>query len=131
IASGGTREQVVAAIASSTEYFQKHGNTITSFVNQLYLDLLGRARNASETNFLTALNNGTATTLQVTTAIVQSTEYFQHLVNQIYTAVLGRQGSTTETNGWVQLLTQGRRDEQVLALILASGEYFQRPHTYP
>jgi hypothetical protein len=69
--------------------------------------------------------------LQVVTAILQSTEYAQHLVNGFYAAALGRQGSTAETNGWVQLLLQGTHDEQVFAMIISSGEYFERPHTYP
>jgi hypothetical protein len=127
--SGGNREQVIAAIVSSPEYFQKQGGSNTNFVDQLYLDLLGRPRSATETGFLDALNNGSATPLQVATAILQSTEYAQHLVNGFYSTYLGRQGSTTETSGWVQLLQQGVRDEQVLAMILGSGEYFERPHS--
>jgi hypothetical protein len=131
IQSGGTREQVIAAITSSTEYFQKHGGTNSTFVDQLYLDLLGRGRISSETGFVDALNSGTATKLSVSTAVAQSTEYFQHVVNQIYSTTLGRQGSAAEINGWVHLLGQGSRDEQVLALILASGEYFLRQHSFP
>ncbi|HLJ95082.1 MAG TPA: DUF4214 domain-containing protein, partial [Gemmataceae bacterium] len=131
IQGGGTREQVTAAITSSQEYFQKAGGTNSSFVDKLYLDLLGRARGATETSFVTALNNGTSTLLQVATAIVHSTEYYQRLVNQIYSADLGRQGSLAETAGWVQQLQQGTHDEQVLAQILSSGEYFLRSHTYP
>jgi hypothetical protein len=93
--------------------------------------LLGRPRGSSETGFVTALNSGSSTTLQVATAIAQSTEYLQNLVNKFYSTVLGRQGSAAETAGWVQLLQQGTRDEQVLALILTSDEYFLRAHTYP
>jgi hypothetical protein len=129
--SGGSREQVIAAIVGSPEYFQRQGGTNTQFVNQLYQDLLGRPRDVSESGFLNALNGGTATPLQVATVILQSTEYAQHLVNGFYSTMLGRQGSATETSGWVQLLTQGTHDEQVLAMILSSGEYFERPHTYP
>ncbi len=129
--SGGSREQVIAAITSSAEYFQKAGGTNSSFADKLYLDVLGRPRGSTETGFVTALNSGSSTTLQVTTAIVQSTEYLQHLVNQFYSTVLGRQCSAAETSVWVQLLQQGTRDEQVLALILTSGEYFLRAHTYP
>lgn len=129
--SGGSREQVIAAIVGSPEYFQKQGGTNTNFVNQLYLDLLGRPRSAAETGFLNALNSGSTTPLQVATGILQSTEYAQRLVNGFYSTFLGRQGSTTETSGWVQLLLQGVRDEQVLAMIISSGEYFERTHMYP
>jgi hypothetical protein len=129
--SGTSREQVIAAIISSPEYFQRQGGTNTTYVNQLYLDLLGRPRSAAETTFLNVLNNGSVTRQQVVTGILQSTEYAQRLVNGFYNTFLGRQGSTSETSGWVQLLLQGVRDEQVLGMIISSGEYFERPHTYP
>jgi hypothetical protein len=129
--SGGSREQVIAAIISSPEYFQKQGGTNTNFINQLYIDLLGRPRSAAETGFLNAINNGSATGFQVAAGILQSTEYAQRLVNGFYSTFLGRQGSPAETSGWVQLLLQGVRDEQVLAMIISSAEYFERPHTYP
>jgi hypothetical protein len=61
ILGGTSREQVIAAIVGSTEYFQKHGGANNTFVDQLYLDLLGRARASSETGFLTGLNGGTLT----------------------------------------------------------------------
>lgn len=131
LSGSGTREQVVAAITSSAEYFQKHGGTNSSFVDQLYVDLLGRQRSSSETGFVTALNNASSTALQVTTAIEQSTESFQHVVNQFYSTALGRQGSLAETSGWVQQLQQGKRDELIFGLIVASDEYFLRPHMYP
>jgi hypothetical protein len=129
--SGGSRERVIAAFVSSPEYFQKQGGTNTNFLNQLYLDLLGRPRSAAETGFLNVLNSGSATPLQVATGILQSTEYAQRLVTGFYGTYFGRQGSTTEISGWVQLLLQGVRDEQVLAMILSSGEYFERPHLNP
>jgi hypothetical protein len=101
------------------------------FVNQVYLDVLGRPRDVSETGFLNSLNNGTTTRLQVATALLQSSEYAQRLVNGFYSGMLRRQGSAAETSGWVQLLLQGAHDEQVAALIVSSVEYFLRPHTYP
>jgi hypothetical protein len=131
LVSGGKREQVIAAIVSSPEYFQKQGSTNTSFLNQVYLDLLGRPRSAAETGFLNALNSGSATPLQVVMGILQSTEYAQNVVNGFYSNILGRQGSAAETSGWVQLLLQGVRDEQVLGMIISSGEYFERTHMYP
>jgi hypothetical protein len=131
ILSGTSREQVIANIVGSAEYFQKQGGTNTQFVDQLYLDLLGRAADSGASGFINALNGGTANTFQVAAAILNSTEYAQRLVNQFYSTVLARQGSLAETNGWVQALTHGTRDEQVLTMLLASDEYFLRLHTYP
>jgi hypothetical protein len=129
--NGVSREQVIAAIVSSDEYFQKQGGTNTQFVDQLYLDLLGRPRDLSDTGFSTGLAGGTFTSLQVVQAILGSAEYAQNLVSKFYSSILGRQGSPSELNGWAQLLLQGTRDEQVMAMIISSGEYFERPHTYP
>lgn len=131
IVGGKSREQVIAAIASSPEYFQRQGGTITAFVDRLYVDLLGRQRSASETGFIDALTTGRVTPLQVTTALLQSTEYAQRVVNGFYSTALGRQAGTAESSGWVQSLLQGTRDEQVLATILSSPEYFERAHPYP
>jgi hypothetical protein len=131
ILGGTSREQVIAAIVGSTEYFQKHGGANNTFADQLYLDLLGRARGSSETGFLTALTSGTLTPQQAAAAILQSTEYAQRLVSQFYSTALGRQGSLTEINGWVQVLQQGIHDEQILAQIIASAEFFLGPHPYP
>jgi hypothetical protein len=129
--SGGSREQVIAAIVSSDEYFQKQGGTNTQFVDQLYLDLLGRPRDPNDAGFVSGLAGGTLTSLRVAQAILGSAEYAQHLVSQFYGSLLGRQGSTSELNGWAQLLLQGARDEQIMAMIVSSGEYFERPHSYP
>src|SRR5262249_43186908 len=52
---GTPDEQVQGAIVSSDEYYQKAGSTNAKWLDQLYLDLLGRARAANETAFLNAL----------------------------------------------------------------------------
>src|SRR5262249_45339751 len=59
LGNGTTIQQVTAAFVGSTEYFQLHGNTNPSFLDAAYRDLLGRARDASETGLLTLLNSGT------------------------------------------------------------------------
>ena len=63
--SGATDEQVMTGFVTSGEYFQKHGGTNTTYINALYQDLLGRARDPNDMGFLNGLNNGTFTRSQV------------------------------------------------------------------
>jgi uncharacterized delta-60 repeat protein len=128
--AGATDEQVIGAIVSSGEYFQRASGNNASWLNQIYQDLLGRSRDPNDLGFLNALNGG-ASRAQVVAAILVSQEYQQRLVQSMYTDYLGRQASTADLSIWLPILAQGTHDEVVRAGLLASAEYFLRPHAYP
>jgi glucose/arabinose dehydrogenase len=123
---GGRNEQVLAGILGSAEYFQNQGATNSGWLDQVYTDLLGRARDAGSQVFLDALNNRTLTRSQVAAAILGSDEYRQVVVRTIYQDFLQRQPSAAEINFWVPPLRQGTTEAQLRAAVLASQEYSQR-----
>lgn len=127
---GTSDEQVLDAFVSSDEYYQQAGGTYAKWLDQLYLDLLGRARGTNENAFFDALSNG-APRMQVAAAILSSGEYRQRLIGLYYGHYLGRQGGPGELSSWAARLGGGATDEGISAAILASTEYFQRPHLYP
>src|SRR5207244_3957203 len=53
---GSSPEQVIVSFVSSPEYFQKAGNTNSSWLDRIYQDLLGLARDSGSQGFLTQLN---------------------------------------------------------------------------
>jgi len=134
--TGSTNEALIANLTSSVEYYSspKLGqNNNSTWLNQAYNDLLGRniANDPGAQALLTALNNGKLTRSQITTAIVQSTEYRDRLIALYYKTYLGRAPSSSDLTFWNTALAKGEKDEQMLAAILASNEYFLLPHTYP
>jgi photosystem II stability/assembly factor-like uncharacterized protein len=135
LAAGVTDEQLISSLVSSQEYFQNPnlgGSDNSKWLNQAYLDILGRPRDtAGSQAFLAALNNSTLTRTQVANLLLASTEYRQRLVTQLFTADLGRGPSTSELNNSVAALAAGTTDEQLIAQLVSTNEYFLRTHTYP
>jgi hypothetical protein len=135
LASGGTDEQLIGALVSSNEYFNNPGigakdNSI--WLNQAYKDLLGRDRDPSSQPFLDGLNNGTLTRLQVSTDIVNSTEYRGRLIADLYSTYLNRKPTSNEESYWEnQIQMNGVTDEGIIAVLLGSNEYFQESHLFP
>jgi hypothetical protein len=125
IQAGLAEEQALAEIAGSGESFQRAGGTNALFVDRLYLELLGRARDAAESFFVGELNAGRKTRVQVATELIGSAEYRRQVVRGLYTTYLRRAATAGDEGVWVPFL-QGKRDEAVLAELLASREYFQR-----
>jgi hypothetical protein len=112
--SGG---QVVTNTSSSAN---------STFVAQVYRDLLNRAVDPSGfATFTNALNQG-MTPNQVVLAIEGSTEYRTNLVESFYSRFLGRAADLTGLLGAVQFLGAGGTNEQLLSAITGSQEYFQK-----
>jgi hypothetical protein len=131
IAAGVSDEQLITNMVSSDEYFLNPnlgGSNNSTWLNQAYLDLLGRGtrNDAGAQNFLNALNLGTLTRAQVISQIIISGEYRTRLIESFYSSYLGRGAAPGEVNGWINALNTGVTDEQVIAAIVTSKEYFQR-----
>jgi hypothetical protein len=124
LASGGTVEQVDAALVSSPEYFTNAGGSNAGFLDALYRDALNRAIDAAtQTAFLQALTAGTLTRGQVAAAVFTSDEYRTVLVQNDYKYQLGRAADTAGLNGYVALLKQGVRSETLLLYFDSSAEF--------
>ncbi len=119
--------QIEAALVDSAEYFQKAtvGQQDSSFINQIYLDLLGRPADAgSAANFLNYLTGVEQQgRVQETSAIDHSLEYYTDVVVGLYNTYLRRSPSSNEIIGGVQALAQGATDEQLIASLVGSAEY--------
>jgi hypothetical protein len=99
------------------------------FIQQLYLDELGRAGSVAELDgYLHALNghNGQAV---VAREIADSPEGRDNLVKGWYQTYLGRAAVGGEELSHVNLLLQGSSEEAVLSGILGSAEFFANAQT--
>ncbi len=133
--SGLSDEQVMSQIASSVEYYQRTGGTDPAFVDQAYLDVLGRAADAAgRANAITFLANsqvGARTT--VVAAMTASSEYLTRVIVTTYQTYLRRGPGAAEINLWLPLLaspapgTPGSvsPQEQFVTHVVGSGEFFQ------
>jgi hypothetical protein len=128
-----TPEQVRGVFASSLEYFQRQGSANAAWLDRMYLDLLGRARDPGSQSFLDGLNRGRLTREQVVAQIQDSTEYRNRLVNQVFQTYLGRQAGTTDLNIWRPAVVGPKSaagvpapSEAFVAAVLASREYVQK-----
>jgi hypothetical protein len=122
--SGGTVEQLTAALVGSPEYYQViGGGTNNGFLGALYHDALGRLLDpGGQAAWIQAFANG-ATPYQVGGAVLTSLEYRQDLVHSYYSAYLFRDPDSAGLAGWVALMENGTRDETVIAGITGSAEF--------
>jgi hypothetical protein len=134
LSNGLTDEQLIGLLVSSVEYFQNPnlgGADNSKWLNQVFLDLLGRNRDASAQPLLDALNNNSLTRAGVVTIIMGGDEFGKRLVNQFFTTYLGRAALPAEQTQFLGSLRAGATDEQIIANLLASNEYAKRPHAFP
>jgi hypothetical protein len=134
LAGGVSDEQLINNLVSSAEYFQNPvlgGSQNSTWLNQVYLDLLGRGtRNDSGAQgFLQALNTGQMTRAQVASVLLTSGEYRTRLINGFYSKYLGRTATQGEVNIWINNLNGGVTDEQVVVSLITSSEYILRQLT--
>lgn len=112
-----------AILASSSGQYHSALND-QRFVNQLYLDLLGRRPSGSEWNAAeTALGSG-ATTQSIAQGVTGTPEYHEDVVKGLYESLLRRSPSGGEEGGFVSLLNSGGSVAQVRSSIASSSEYF-------
>ncbi len=124
--AGETNEFVQAGILGSSEYYQKSGNLNSTFLANLFPDLLNRnIDTGANTYYQYLLNSGTSRN-QVAQQILASTEYRTDLVDTYYIGMYHRQGDSGGLNFFTGQLNDGVTDESVLAYMLAQAEYFNR-----
>jgi photosystem II stability/assembly factor-like uncharacterized protein len=129
------REQMISALASSLEYFERQGNTNRGWVTDVLQKVLGRS--AADPKFPDWVSEGVTNIIQqysgalhaTATALTGSPEYRARLIQSYYRTYLNRSAGPQEVAGWEAVFRSGARDEQVLAAILGSPEFFNRAQT--
>jgi hypothetical protein len=119
-------EQIAAHFYGSQEYFNAVGRTPEGFVDQLYLDLMGRPSDASgRAHWVDQLRSGRLNRTQVAGSFYASLESRRDRVDGLYQQVLGRAADRDGRAYWVeQLLRVG--DVALAAYLAASDEYYSR-----
>jgi hypothetical protein len=123
--AGVSEETITEDFLDSPEY-QAANQDSTQFVENLYLDVLGRQGDSSEVaGWLTALASGTSRE-SVVASFVQSTEAIDQVVDSFYTAYLHRQAEPVSSDVWATMLEQpDGLASDVATGILASPEIDQ------
>jgi hypothetical protein len=128
LAGGGRREDLLAGIVVSDEYYTDHGGTNAGFVRGLYHDLLGRTPAQSEVDgWVGVLAHSSRAA--VVTGFLASDEYRTDLIESWYQRYLGRNADPTGLSGSLMAMQQGATQEQIQVGILTSDEYRARAST--
>jgi hypothetical protein len=126
MARGMTFEQVRLQFVGSPEFFAiTSGGNKTTAIHNLYVDLLGRAPQASETSYWLANYDQSI----LANEVLFSSEGRSFLVNTLYTHILSRTAVGDPGMAfWTNALLNGASDENIIASILGSVEYYNAHH---
>jgi hypothetical protein len=103
------------------------GNTQSSgggWIQNLYLDVLGRSASADEVAYWTDQANHGVSASQIAAMFLTSTEHRSAIINTLYQQYLGRQADQTGTNYWISVWSAAGGPEAVQAGIIGSVEYY-------
>ncbi len=127
LAAGGTRTDVVSAIATSQEAISNDQSN-GSYVQGLYQSALGRGAEADGlNNWVSQLVNGASRT-EVAATILNSAEAGQKInsdfIDSLYTNALGRSATEDAASkaGWIDFIAQGHTLADVAIAIVGSEE---------
>jgi uncharacterized protein GlcG (DUF336 family) len=121
---GGTDLQLLSSILASDEYFADNGGTNSTFLQAVYLDVLGRPIDPAGAQAWQQQLAGGTPRGQIVSAILSSGEYDADLVQSYYVGFLHRTADAGGLSGFTQALAAGVGDQAVIETILASDEYF-------
>jgi hypothetical protein len=123
---GLTDEQLEAGFIGSDEYIQNHGGAGPSWIQSLYVTLLGRTPAPNEVQYwVDQLHHGVPPT-QIALGFTTSQEREAQRVAADYQQYLGRGASSSEIQYWVNFFLNGGNNEQVIGGFISSQEYFQQ-----
>ena len=94
------------------------------WVNQVFVDLLGRTADAPSVSTYAGLLAGGTPRTTVALSVLTSLEYRQRLIASFYATFLHRTPSAAEISFWMPAFAANLTDEQIEAQIIASSEYF-------
>jgi Domain of unknown function (DUF4214) len=121
---GVIREQVMATILGSGEYFaNRGGGTDLGFLKGLYQDVLHRdIDSAGQAQFSALLASGVSRA-SIALMMLQSREARELLIGNLYQQLLLRTMEAGGRDAWIAFLASGGSVEDIIAGILASEEY--------
>jgi Ice-binding-like/MBG domain (YGX type)/Domain of unknown function (DUF4214) len=128
---GVSEETVVEGFLDSPEYQAAHQDS-TLFIDDLYLDVLGRVGEPTGVaSWQAALASG-ATRTAVVAGFVESLEADDQIVQSFYSAFLRRQREPgTTSNGWVNMLEATNGSATSVAVGILSDPEFDQDATTP
>lgn len=117
---------VASLFYGSSEYFQRSGGTVTSWLTALYQALLARAPDRSGLDSWVGLLSSGTSTSSIAYGFYQSPESLARRINTLYQQLLGRSADSGGIQYW-SLVLAGTGNDVLLAVSLAgSPEYLQR-----
>jgi hypothetical protein len=124
-AGGATSYQWFKGVAGDTSTpVSGSGPSNDRWVNQIYIDLLGRTADAASISGFTALLTGGTPRTTVALSVLTSAEYRNRLMTSFYATFLHRTPSAAELSFWLPAFAANLSDEQIEAQLVASPEYF-------
>jgi hypothetical protein len=124
-ASGATSYQWFKGVADDTSTpVAGSGPSNDRWVNQIYIDLLGRTADAASVSADSALLTSGTPRKTVALSVLASDEYRNRLMTGFYATFLHRTPSPAELSFWLPAFAANLSDEQIEAQIVASPEYF-------
>ena len=123
LGSGGTDQQAQAGVLGSAEYFSDQGSDDANFVRSLFTNLLNRSATSGEVSLYVGLLMTSATSAQVASGVLSTSEYDVELLNGYFEQYLHRPMTVSDNALLLQLESQ-IRNEQVQSEILGSLEYY-------
>jgi hypothetical protein len=119
-----SRPEVLARLTGSSEYYRKAGATIPTFVDKVYVSVLGRPADPSGRAFwIRQLENGRSVQA-VARTLTASSEYRRTQTRTAFGRVLDRQPDAGELTYWTNKLTS-TRIEVLLATLASSPERYR------
>ncbi len=94
------------------------------WINQIFIDLLGRPADPGSLAVLGAFLTGGTPRSTVATTVLASAEYRQRLLTTFFATFLHRAPSAAEVSFWLPAFAASLTDEQIETQITASPEYF-------
>jgi hypothetical protein len=94
------------------------------WINQIYIDLLGRPADAAALATFGGLLTGGTPRSTVASIVLTSTEYRTRLLTGFFATFLRRAPSAAEVSFWLPAFAASLTDEQIETQITASPEYF-------
>jgi PKD repeat protein len=122
---GGAQSHLISAPTTDTTYTALYV-TATRYVQQLYLDLLGRPVDAAGATYWTQLINAGGSRATAAFAIVSGHEYHAKMIEGVFQQVLHRGIDAQGVAYWSGLLDTGASVENLTAFIMGSDEYYAR-----
>jgi hypothetical protein len=128
IHAGLTDEGLIAALASSPEFYSSAGGgTNAGYVDALYRVVLGRTSDTAGEAFWLGKLTGGMSAFSVALGFASSTEDDSDLIQQTYFDLLGRNPTPAELNQWLTNFQSGlATNESLIASVAATDEYFFR-----